>query len=157
MGRQYKHYIENQYETAYFTVEASLILPMVMLFTVMMIFLSFYSYDRCILEHSAYEAAMRGTSNHFQSASEAEAAAYAAAGRLVEGKLLAMNQFRYDVSVNASKVTVTYYGIVNMPMLTWLKQYISAIDLNLEISKSASRCHQARTIREFRVLHSMVK
>ena len=47
--------MKKQYEAAYFTVEASLILPAVMLFTVMMIFLGFYSYDRCVMEHSAYE------------------------------------------------------------------------------------------------------
>ena len=44
---------DKKYEDAYFTVEAALLIPMVMLFTVMMIFLSFYSYDRCILERSA--------------------------------------------------------------------------------------------------------
>jgi len=54
-----------------------LILPMVMLFTVMMIFLAFYSYDRCILEHSAYEAALRWTSSHFKTAGEASICASA--------------------------------------------------------------------------------
>lgn len=34
-----------KWEAAYFTVEASLILPVTMLFTVMMIFLAFYSYE----------------------------------------------------------------------------------------------------------------
>ena len=43
-----------------------MILPVAMLFTVMMIFLAFYSYDRCVMEHSAYEAAMRGDEQSFQ-------------------------------------------------------------------------------------------
>ena len=41
-------------EKGYFTVEAALVFPMALLFTAMMIFLAFYSYDRCILEQSAY-------------------------------------------------------------------------------------------------------
>ena len=93
--------MKKQYEAAYFTVEASLILPAVMLFTVMMIFLGFYSYDRCVMEHSAYEAALRGTNSHYKTAQEAEAAARTAASRLVEDKLFAMHDFQYDVAVDA--------------------------------------------------------
>lgn len=151
-----KKQVERKYEAAYFTVEASLILPIVLLFTVMMIFLAFYSYDRCVLEHSAYEAAMRGTSNHFCTAGEAEAAARMAAGRLVEGKLFAMHDFCYDISADADRVTVTYHGTVNMPLITWLGEYLTSIDMALEISKSASRCHQARTIRDCRILNKLI-
>ena len=47
----------------YFTVEAALILPMVILFMTTMLFVGFYVYDRCMLEHCAYEAAVRGSSS----------------------------------------------------------------------------------------------
>ena len=76
-------------EKGYFTVEAALVFPMALLFTAMMIFLAFYSYDRCILEQSAYEAALRGTGNHIRSAQEAYNQAYEAAARLTEEKLFA--------------------------------------------------------------------
>ena len=46
--------------TGYFTVEAALLLPFVMMSIVFMIFLSFYCYDRCILEQCAYAAAKEG-------------------------------------------------------------------------------------------------
>lgn len=145
-----------QYEAAYFTVEAALILPMVMLFTVMMIFLAFYSYDRCILEHSAYEAALRGTSSHFKTAGEAEAAAGAAAARLVEEKLFALHDFRYDVAADAGSVTVTYHCTVNMPFAAWLGEYVSGIDMTLDISRSARRLRPARTIRDCRILNGLI-
>ena len=148
--------MKKQYEAAYFTVEASLILPAVMLFTVMMIFLGFYSYDRCVMEHSAYEAALRGTSSHYKTAQEAEAAARTAASRLVEDKLFAMHDFQYDVAVDAGSVTVSYRCVVNMPFATWLWEYVPEIDLTLEISRSAKRLRPARTIRDCRVLHGLV-
>ena len=50
----------------YFTVEAALLLPFVMMSIVFMIFLSFYCYDRCILEQCAYAAALRGSSNRLK-------------------------------------------------------------------------------------------
>ena len=148
--------VRKQYEAAYFTVEASLILPAVMLFTVMMIFLGFYSYDRCVMEHSAYEAALRGTSSHYKTAQEAEAAARTAASRLVEDKLFAMHDFQYDVSVSADFVTVDYHCVVNMPLMGWLCEYVSEIDLTLDISSKARRCRQTRTIRGCRVINQLI-
>ena len=148
--------VRRRYEAAYFTVEASMILPMVMLFTVMMIFLAFYSYDRCVMEHSAYEAALRGTSSHYKTAQEAEAAARTAASRLVEDKLFAIHDFQYDVSVDAGSVTVAYHCVVNMPFVTWLCEYVPGIDMTLDIRRSAKRLRPARTIRDCRVLNGLI-
>lgn len=148
--------LRKQVEEAYFTVEASLILPMVMLFTVMMIFLAFYSYDRCVMEHSAYEAALRGTSSHYKTAQEAESAARIAAARLVEGKLYAMRDFGYDVSVDADSVTVAYHCVLNMPFVGWLYEYVPDMDMTLDVSRSAKRLRPARTIRDWRVLNRLM-
>lgn len=152
-----RHSIKKRYYEAYFTVEASFLLPLVMLFTVMMIFLAFYSYDRCVMEHSAYEAALRGTSNHFQTAAEAESAARTAAARLIDGKLFAMHDFSYDVSVDANHVTVTYHCVVNMPLATWLGEYVSGFDMTLHISRSAKRLNPARTVRDCRILNGLME
>lgn len=137
-------------------MEAALILPMAMLFTVMMIFLAFYSYDRCVMEHSAYEAALRGTDSHFRTAAEAEAAARTAAASLVEGKLFAMHDFQYDVAVDAGSVTVTYHCEANMPFVTWLGEYVPAIDMTLDISRSAKRLRPARMIRDCRIINGLI-
>lgn len=145
---------DKRYEDAYFTVEAALILPMVMLFTTMMIFLAFYSYDRCILEHSAYEAALRGTSSHIKTAEEAYTQARMAAGRLVEEKLFAVKDFHYNISVEANAVTVSYHCIINMPFILWLGEYVSDVDMALDISRSARRYRQTRTIRDCRILNN---
>lgn len=143
-------------ENGYFTVEASLIFPMVLLFTVMMIFLAFYSYDRCVLEQSAYEAALRGTGNHIKNAQEAYEKAYEAAGRLAEEKLFAIHDYKYDVSVSADFVAVNYHCVVNMPLMGWLCEYVSGIDLTLDISSEARRCRQTRTIRSCRVINRLI-
>lgn len=143
-------------ENGYFTVEAALIFPMVLLFMVMMIFLAFFSYDRCILEQSAYEAALRGTGNHIKSAQEAYSQVYEAAGRLVEEKLFAVHDFKYDVSVLGDFVTVEYHCVVNMPLMGWLCEYIPEMDLTLDISSRARRCRQTRIIRDCRVINMLI-
>lgn len=148
--------LQDKWEAAYFTVEASLIFPFVLLFTVMMIFLAFYSYDRCILEHSAYEAALRGTESHLDSAKEVQEVVQTAAGKLIEGKLFAIHDFHYRVEVKADEVIVSYHCEVNMPMLTWLSNYCSNIDFSLDISRSAKRCRPAKLIRDCRIINNLV-
>lgn len=142
-----------KWEAAYFTVEASLILPLTMLFTVMMIFLAFYSYDRCILEHSAYEAALRGTGSHIRTAEAAGDQARIAASRLVEGKLIAIGDVSYDIEVDADKVTVAYHCVVNMPFVTWLGEYALGTDMTLDVSRSAMRHMLVRMIRACRAFN----
>ena len=148
---------DKRYESAYFTVEAALIFPTVMLFTTVMIFLAFYSYDRCILEHSAYEAALRGTGSHIKTAEEAYTQARTAAGRLVEEKLFAVKDFHYSISVEANHVTVSYHCIVNMPFVTWLTEYVSDVDMALDISRSANRNRPPRTIRDCRIINNGIQ
>lgn len=122
----------------------------------MMIFLAFFSYDRCILEHSAYEAALRGTSNHIKTAEDAFQQADNAAQRLVEGKLIAVRDFRYDVAVDAKEVAVTYHCTVNMPFVSWLCEYISDINMTLHITRSAKRHRPVRTIRDCRIVNGLI-
>lgn len=150
------HFDITKNENGYFTVEAALIFPMALLFTVMMIFLTFYSYDRCILEQSAYEAALRGTGNHIKNAQEAYSEAYHAADVLVDGKLFAMHDFCHDVSVSADLVSVNYHCTVNMPLMGWLCEYVSGIDLTLDICANAKRFRPTRTVREIRVLNKLI-
>lgn len=140
------------FESAYFTVEAALILPTVMLFTVMMIFLAFYSYDRCVMEHCAYEAALRGTGSQISSATEAEKIVSTAAERLIEERLFALRDFSYEVSVDAKQVTVTYYSEINMPFMTWLGEYMPNINMTFNVSRSAKRLNPTRTIRSFMLI-----
>lgn len=143
-------------EDGYFTVEAALILPMALLFCVMMIFLAFYSYDRCVLEQSAYESALRGTSNHIKNANEAHVEAYSAADRLTREKLFAMHDFSYDVSVSAEFVTVNYHCAVNMPLMSWISEYVTGVDLTLDINKSAKRSGQTKFVRGCRVANNLI-
>ena len=147
----------NTEQDAYFTLEASLIIPLVILFITAMIFMTFYSYDRCVMETAAYEAALQGTSNHIKDANEAAKVSEEAAEFLVSDKLFAIRDVTYKVDVDANKVTVTYTGTVNMPCITWLVEHVGNVDMSLSISRSANRCYQTKTIRTCRVINKLIE
>lgn len=131
----------------YFSVEAALLLPMVMMLMTMMIFMAFYSYDRCILEQSAWQAAIRGSYNCFNSNEEAQEAAGKAAQTLVKEKLFAVNELSYSVKVSLLYVEVSYKCKVNMPCLTWLGEFIQDRDFTINVTHKVPRCRQTEIIR----------
>ncbi len=140
-------------EKAYFTVEAALVLPMVILFTTVMIFMAFYVHDRCIMEQSAYEAALRGTGNNIKDAQEAYKEAQLAAGRLTDERLFAIKNFTYSVAVTADIVRVAYHCEINMPLLSWLGEYVDALNFSIDAAGEAKRLRQVQEIRFFRTIN----
>lgn len=126
-------------EAGYFTVEAALLLPFVIMIMVFMIFLSFYCYDRCILEQCAYAAALRGSSNRFVNTQEAYEEALAAAEGLVAEKLFAVKELKTTICVSGLTISVTYECEVNMPVGTWLEDIIGDDILSMKVSKKVSR------------------
>lgn len=126
-------------EKGYFTVEASFIFPLATLFMTVMIFMSFYCYDRCILEQSAYQAAMRGSSNMIHSINEAKLVATKEAQFLIKGKLFAVDNLSYDVQADLLTVKVSYECKVNMPFITWLSKLIKDVDFTIRVEQEAYR------------------
>lgn len=137
-------------EEGYFTVEAALILPVVLLIFTTVLFLSFYIYDRCILEQSAYGAALRGSTNYYQRNEEAYMAAKRGAISLTEGKLVAASSLENEVTVTERSVTVSYRCIVNMPFLSWLSNFTGDAGFTISVAKEVPRSRQVRLIRIFR-------
>lgn len=134
--------------SGYFTVEAALLLPVTIMIIVFMIFLSFYCYDRCILEQCAYAAALRGSSNRFTSTQEAYEEAAGAAEALIERKLFAVKEVTSTVRVSGLAVTVTYECEVNMPVGDWVKAVVGKDALCMEVSKKVMRNKTVAVLRQ---------
>ena len=132
----------------YFTVEAALLLPFVMMSIVFMIFLSFYCYDRCILEQCAYAAALRGSSNCFENTQEAYEEAVDAAESLIEKKLFAIRNVSTTVRVSAVAVIVSYKCEVNIPGDNWLRGIVGEDVLCMEVSKKVLRNKTVAVLRQ---------
>lgn len=132
----------------YFTVEAALLLPFIFVILVFMIFLSFYCYNRCVLEQCAYAAALRGSSNRFANTQEAYEEAAGAAEELAAAKLFAVKECKASVRVTALTVTVSYECEVNMPIGSWLKAVVGKDALCMEVSKKVLRNKTVAVLRQ---------
>ncbi|MBQ7944797.1 MAG: pilus assembly protein [Lachnospiraceae bacterium] len=142
-------------DAGYFTVEAALVMPFVMLIITMMLFLAIYCYDRCVMEQCAYEAALRGSSNRYRENTLASQEAMNAAATLTEGKLFALKDLNYEVTVDMNRITVTYTAELNMPFVSWLVQEFGSQDFKLEVKREALRNRQVTLIRAFRKINDL--
>lgn len=140
--------------SAYFTVEASIIIPITLICITIMIFLCFYSYDRCIMEMSAYEASLRGGHQHIRTNEKAQGISQLAAGSLINGKLFAINDFNYSSTASADKITVSYNCNVSMPLIAWVNEFVSDADFSIEVRRESARLKQTDMIRLFRSVNN---
>lgn len=131
----------------YFTVEAALLMPMVLLFTTTMIFVAFFMYDRSMLEHCAYEAALRGSSSLIMDNDEAYERTLEAAVSLIDDKIFAAGDVSYDITVTGNEIKVIYECDVNVPLLSWLHEYVPGADFHIKADGCAPRVRAVDDIR----------
>ncbi|MBQ9990866.1 MAG: pilus assembly protein [Lachnospiraceae bacterium] len=96
-------------KNAYMTVEASLIMPLVLLGIVFILFLGFYLYNVCILRQVAYTAALRGSLLTEGSNAEIEEYTEEQLMELVGNRLIAVEDMEYQVEVSLTKVKVKIF------------------------------------------------
>ena len=102
-----------EYE-GYMTVEASVIMPIVLIVCCFIIYIGFYQYDRCVSEQDAYRAALRGANLYGADKEEK----YRAVQKTLEE--LATNHYAaarcsYKVSVK-DKMYVKMEGTISIPL-----------------------------------------
>lgn len=99
--------------SGYMTVEATLMIPIVLYVCIFIIYSGFFVYDRCVMKQDAYRAAMKAGSVYRQDGQEVYNTAWNALEELTVDKYIA-TQCHYEVSVQG-KVCVTVQGEVEVP------------------------------------------
>lgn len=92
------------------TVEASLLVPFLMLLTFVFLCLCLYLHDRSVLSSCAAELAGKGAVRKYQTEKELEDWLCGQAAGLARGKLLALRELQASVKVTRDKIVVSYQG-----------------------------------------------
>ena len=103
---------ENQ-EEGYMTVEASLVLPMILIVTLLVLLLTFYLYAVCFLNQAAYTAALRGS---LVMDGTIEETANEELERLLKNRILNIQDIKSEVSVSALTVEVKLEADMLLPV-----------------------------------------
>ena len=93
-----------------FTVEASILVPFMVMIIFVFICLCLYLHDRSVLSACASEAAGKCAAEKYETDEHLESALLEEAEELVEGRLLMLGDIETSVKVDEDEVTVTYTG-----------------------------------------------
>lgn len=113
-----------------FTVEASMLIPFLILIIFIFICLSLYLHDRSVLSSCAAELAGKGASEKYRSEKELESWLQGQAAGLAKGKLLCLRDVEVSVKVTKQMVTVSYAGSTSLLGGLAVREEEQAIRLN---------------------------
>lgn len=104
---------------AYFTVEAALVLPLVMGALIITVFLFVFQYDRCLLEQDMNILAICAGTAMAESREELEASVRRKASEVFMDKYVAWEMKDMQVIVKGSRVSVKGGGCLTLPLPEW--------------------------------------
>lgn len=144
------------YTSGYMTLEAALLFPILFSIITLLLYVGFFVYDRCLLESSAYIAALRGSRMQMSDNNEVYDETYLLAKGLVEGRVFGVRDEKISVTVTFDEVKVSYDAQVSMPIGTVLVKILNRNYLKIHVQKQAKRIRTVPIIREFRRIEKML-
>lgn len=134
-------------QNGYFTVEISLLFPMILMVQIICIYLMIYCYDRCVMEQCAYEAALSGASHMIHENEQACMITKEKAQYLITDRLFSMIQVKSEVTVTGTEVIVVYDATMRMPFVGFTSQIGQDNNHRIRVEKKVPRINQVKIIR----------
>lgn len=125
---------------AYFTVEAAMIMPVVLMLIAFMIHLTFYMYNRCVVSQDAYILAFRGSLHCDKEKEEIQQHIVKISDEQYGNKYIGVRSFCDQVTTESKAVMVEVFG--NMNLTNW----------SFEAKAEATRICPVACIRKWRLL-----
>ena len=139
-----------------YTVEASLLFTFIMSVIIFLIYMSFFLHDRCVMNQSAYQAALRGSRVKTEEG-KVIGTAEKAADELIKDSLLATKDVSHTVTVDGSEVKVAYEGTLKIPAGVLFMSINGSSGIRVSGTGSAKRKDPIKFIRECRVIENLSK
>lgn len=142
---------------AYFTVEAALVLPMVISAMLLGIFLVCYQYDRCLLEQDMGRLMIQGRAVVTENAGDTQKAVEQIrkqAAQIYRGKYAAWSFTDINIRLDQNKLSCTGVGELVFPVPEW-NFWNREQRWQAEISYDSGRLSPVFYIRQYRKLHRL--
>ena len=135
-------------KNAYFTMEASLLMPLILGGIIFVIYLGVYLYDVCTLKQVSYIASLRGSLLKEMSGEEIKEYTKQELERLLENQILAKEKLETKIHVTNSKVKINISTKITMPFSNFISQAVGF--WKIENETEANRLNPVDIIRNVR-------
>ena len=144
---------------AYFTVEAALVLPMIMSAMLVGVYLYCYQYDRCLLEQDMGSLLIWGSTMAAENAGETDKIAEnlrQRAAQINRAKYAAWKLTAIDIRLERNNLFLTGQGELVFPIPGWNLWNQDNL-WEAQVSYESSRLSPVFYIRQYRKLHGMLQ
>lgn len=154
-----RHKINQKKLKGSFTIEAAIIMPVVIIITLMLIYLGFFLYNRCVMTQKSYVAALRGSIYDEERKENILARDQYMEEELRElygTKLLAGAGVESHIAMEKKEVTVKTELFMRVPIVTLLKNQGYKNGWNIYIEKKVPVFKEIQFIRNCRKLERVI-
>ncbi|MDD3368622.1 MAG: hypothetical protein PHP50_06985 [Lachnospiraceae bacterium] len=105
-------------EDGYFTIEATLLMPVIIMVILFLYYVSFYLYDCCLLSQDAYLVVLEGGRNMYDDTETATQKAQSMINQQYFDKYMSWKANKNELYVDDKNITVIQSGQVRVPMFS---------------------------------------
>lgn len=132
----------------YMTIEATMIMPLIIVGIVFIIYVGFYLYDVSVIRQISYVAALRASRQTDFTSAQMEQYAKNQLKELIDKRLLAVETWRDEIKVNSRTVRISVSAAVQMPFSGFISE---KLDLwRIESEAEVTRINPVKYIRTLR-------
>ena len=131
----------------YSTIEAAVIIPIILSIVLLLIWTGFFFYDRNVLSQAASRAAVCGSQMSYLENEEIADYVSNRVSELTEGKLILLDLAETTVTVTATNICVNVTGTMNVPDFIVLGNIYNGGTWNINIKEYGARLKSSMFIR----------
>lgn len=135
------------------TIEACILIPLSLMLIMLVLWFGFYKYNLSVISAAAAAAAMNGALEMNRSNEEINKLVDENINELLKEKLIFVRGMNWDISVSATKISVTIRGEFFVPAQIFLSDIYEKEAWNFEIEKSAIRINPSGLLRMAEMVH----
>lgn len=138
------------------TIEASIIMPIIIIIVALLVYLSFFLYNRCIITQMTYISALRGSLSE-ENLARVEQSIQIEEKELFSNKVLAIAKIQFDNEIKNKNITLTTNASMRFPFASYASQLKIKGNWNIIIKKNVEKIDALQFIRNCRKLDGLLE
>ncbi|KAB1438631.1 hypothetical protein [Candidatus Galacturonibacter soehngenii] len=139
-----------------YTLEASLLMPLIIGTIVILLFISFYLHDNAVIKEGAIILANKYTNEKNLSNSEIKQKLEQDCEQVILNKVLVTRSITTNIKVEKKKITVSCSGVFYFPSIFISQTIFNSNSLNIATTKSMNRVNPVTFIRYCKIVEGFI-
>lgn len=139
-----------------YTIEASLLMPLIIGTIVILMFISFYLHDNAVIKEGAIILANKYTNEKYLSDAQIKQRLQQDCEQAILNKVLVTKNITTNIEVEKKKITVSCSGVFYFPSIFITQTIFNSDSLNIATTKSMSRVNPVTFIRYCKIVEGFM-